>query len=131
MPAPAEIQAATLDKFIAGWKEFTPESWMATWSRTEVLGILPKLIGILNNYKVDIYEIVHDAPRGKAVIYATSHADTPFGDFKWTNEYAVFITFTEDGTQVQKFEEMVDTAFYQEFFPKFLQYMAQQGAPVH
>ncbi|KAA8575245.1 hypothetical protein MFRU_002g02160 [Monilinia fructicola] len=149
MPAPAEVQAATLEKFIAGWKEFTPESWMATWSedctqkmlplslgvparsRTEVLGILPKLIGILKNYKVDIYEIVHDAPRGKAVIYATSYADTPFGDFKWTNEYAVFITFTEDGTQVQKFEEMVDTAFYQEFFPKFLRYMEQQGAPVH
>ncbi|KAB8304575.1 hypothetical protein EYC80_003954 [Monilinia laxa] len=149
MPAPAEVQAATLAKFIAGWKEFTPESWMATWSedctqkmlplslgvparsRTDVLSILPKLIGILENYKVDIYEIVHDAPRGKAVIYATSHADTPFGDFKWTNEYAVFITFTEDGTQVQKFEEMVDTAFYQEFFPKFLQHMAQQGAPVH
>lgn len=74
---------------------------------------------------------MHDAPRGKAVIYATSYADTPFGDFKWTNEYAVFITFTEDGTQVQKFEEMVDTAFYQEFFPKFLRYMEQQGAPVH
>lgn len=70
MPAPAEVQAATLEKFIAGWKEFTPESWMATWSedctqkmlplslgvparsRTEVLGILPKLIGILKNYKV-------------------------------------------------------------------------------
>jgi hypothetical protein len=70
MPAPAEVQAATLHKFIAGWKEFTPESWMATWSedctqkmlplslgiparsRTEVLGILPKLIGILKNYKV-------------------------------------------------------------------------------
>lgn len=72
MPAPAEVQAATLDKFIAGWKIFTPEAWMATWSedctqkmlplslgiparsRTEVLGILPNLIGILKNYKVKI-----------------------------------------------------------------------------
>ena len=169
MPAQAEVQAATLDKFIAGWKEFTPESWMATWSedctqkmlplslgvpersRTEVLGILPRLIGILKNYKVsnlrdnwspallcylfsaqlDIYEIVHDAPRNKAVIYATSNADTPFGDFKWTNEYAVFITFTEDGTQVKKFEEMVDTEFYKQFFPKFQQYMKEQGAAAH
>jgi hypothetical protein len=40
---------------------------------------------------------VHDAAKSKAVIYATSKADTPFGDFKWTNEYAVFVTFTEDG----------------------------------
>ncbi|KAG9229992.1 hypothetical protein BJ875DRAFT_473434 [Amylocarpus encephaloides] len=149
MSAPAEVQAATLDKFIAGWKEFTPESWMATWSgdctqkmlpfslgvparpRAEVIGILPSLMGILKNYQLDIYEIVHDAPRNKAVIYATSNADTPFGDFKWTNEYAVFLTFTEDGTQVGKFEEMVDTAFYQQFFPRFQQYMKEQGAAAH
>jgi len=58
---------------------------------------------------------VHDAAKSKAVIYATSKADTPFGDFKWTNEYAVFVTFTEDGEKVSKVEEMVDTAFFQEF----------------
>ncbi|KAI9648484.1 Monooxygenase dmxR10 [Ciborinia camelliae] len=149
MPAPTEVQAATLDKFIAGWKEFTPESWMATWSedctqkmlplslgvparsRSEVLEILPGLVDILKNYRLDIREIVHDSPRSKAVIYAISYADTSFGDLKWTNEYAVFVTFTEDGTKVKKIEEMVDSAFYQEFFPKFQQYMKEQGATSH
>ncbi|KAL9094350.1 MAG: hypothetical protein Q9165_003491 [Trypethelium subeluteriae] len=80
---------------------------------------------ILTNYELEICEIVHDAPRSKAVIYATSKADTPFEDFKWTNEYAVFLSFTEDGKKVKKMEEMVDTAFYREFFPKFQNYLSQ------
>ncbi|TVY84596.1 Monooxygenase ptaG [Lachnellula suecica] len=146
MPAPADIQAATLDKFIKGWKKWTPEDWMATWSddfkqgmlpfslgvpsksRAEAEFILPKLMAILTNYEVDIYEVVHDVARSKAAIYAISKADTPFGDFKWTNEYGVFISFTEDGTQINKMEEMLDTAFYQEFMPKFQKYMGEQAA---
>jgi hypothetical protein len=57
--------------------------------------------------------------KNKACIYATSQADTPYGDFKWTNEYAAFLTLSEDGKQVKKIEEMVDTAFFAE--------MAKQG----
>ncbi|KAM0795935.1 hypothetical protein BDR22DRAFT_882858 [Usnea florida] len=147
MPAPAHIQTATLDRFIGGWRKWTPEDWMATWSGdcvqkmlplslgvpaksvAQVKVILPRLMEILTNYELHIYEIVHDAPKGKAVVYATSRADTPFGDFKWTNEYAVFVSFTEDGEQINKVEEMVDTAFYQEFFPKFQRYMSGREAP--
>ena len=71
---------------------------------------------------------MHDASKGKAVIYATSKADTPFGDFKWTNEYATFVTFTEDGEQINRTEEMVNTAFYREFFPKFQKYVTEGKA---
>lgn len=70
MPAPLHIQAATLDRYIEGWKHFTAESWMATWShdcqqkmlpftlgipsrsRAEVEIFLPKLMSVLKNYKV-------------------------------------------------------------------------------
>ncbi|CZR68583.1 uncharacterized protein PAC_18482 [Phialocephala subalpina] len=146
MPAPAHIQAATLDKFIAGWKKWIPEDWMATWSddckqrvlpfslglptksRADVQAILPKLMEILTNYELNIYEIVHDVARNKAVIYVISKADTPFGDFKWMNEYAVFISFTEDGEQINKTGEMIDTAFYHEFSPKFQKYLSEQGS---
>ncbi|KAJ5600238.1 hypothetical protein N7450_001305 [Penicillium hetheringtonii] len=146
MPSPAHIQAATLQKFLAGWKKFTAEEWMATWStdsrqkllpfslgvpsrsRTEVQQVLPKLIGVLNNYEMEIHEVVHDASKGKAAVYIISKADTPFeGNFKWTNEYAVFLTFTEDGQEICKMEEMVDTAFYQEFSPRFQKYLTEQG----
>ena len=70
MPAPAHVQADTLDRFIAGWRKWTPEDWMATWSSDcvqvmlplslgippksvgEVKGILPKLMEIVTNYEV-------------------------------------------------------------------------------
>lgn len=72
-------------------------------------------------------EIVHDVARGTAAVYATSQADTPIPDEKWTNEYTIFISFTEDGTKVSRLEEMVDSAFYRDFFPKMQQYFKQGG----
>ncbi|KAE9364967.1 hypothetical protein N431DRAFT_473061 [Stipitochalara longipes BDJ] len=133
MPAPASVQAATLNKFIEVWKTTSPEAWTSLWSddcthrllpfslkaqpmsKADVLKSLPKLFAILKNWELDVHQIVHDAARSKAVIYATSAADTPFGDFKWTNEYAVFVYFTEDGEKISQIEEMVDSAFFQEF----------------
>ena len=75
---------------------------------------------------MDIKEIVNDAARGKAAVYATSSADTPLPGEKWTNEYALFISFTGDGTQINRLDEMVDSAFYRDFFPKFQEYLAKQ-----
>lgn len=74
--------------------------------------------------KLKIHEIVQDVARGKAVVYAISKGDTPFGN--WTNEYAVFITFDESRRKIIKIEEMVDSAFMNEFFPKFQDYLRQQ-----
>ena len=78
---------------------------------------------------MEVYEVVHDAERSKAVIYLTSTADTPWEDFKWNNEYSVFVTFTEDGKQINKMEEMVDTALFKEFSPRFQKYLSEQKAP--
>lgn len=72
------------------------------------------------------YQVVHDPTTRKAFIYATSTADTIFDNFKWTNEYSVVVTFTADGRQIGKFEEMVDTAFFQAFRPKFEDYLRRQ-----
>jgi hypothetical protein len=69
---------------------------------------------------LNVYDIIHDVAKGKACVYATSKADTPYDGFKWTNEYAAFLTLSEDGKKVAKIEEMVDTAFFAE--------MAKQGA---
>ncbi|KAH8711860.1 hypothetical protein GQ44DRAFT_830354 [Phaeosphaeriaceae sp. PMI808] len=139
MPAPAEVQAATINEFIEGWKTKNPEAWTTNWtddctntilpfsmnhpgwSKDDVRNVhLPRLFTTLSNWQLNVYDVIHDVAKGKACIYATSRADTPFGDFKWTNEYAAFLTLTEDGTQVKKIEEMVDTAFFAE--------MAKQGA---
>ncbi|KAJ6033259.1 uncharacterized protein N7446_008450 [Penicillium canescens] len=61
---------------------------------------------------MEVHELVHDASKGKAAVYITSMANTPFeGNFKWTNEYAVFPTFSEDG---QKY------ASWRRWFQKYL-----------
>lgn len=32
MPAPAEVQKKTIDAFLDGWAEWTPEAFLSTWS---------------------------------------------------------------------------------------------------
>lgn len=41
MPAPAEIQAATLDEFIKGWEGWTPRGFLDTWSNSCTQKALP------------------------------------------------------------------------------------------
>jgi len=70
MPAPPEVQAATLERFIQSWIEWTPEGFLATWSedctqrtlpfsfdapirdRAHVEKYFPILMSILSNFKV-------------------------------------------------------------------------------
>jgi hypothetical protein len=165
MPAPVHIQEATLDKYIEGWRKFSPEEMLSVFSedckqqmlpcslgvparsRAEAQATLPKIAGILTNHQVNkhsmslliintaayvsvqlvIHEVVHDAAKSKAVVYANSTADTLIKDVKWRNECALFFSFTEDGEQISRLEEMVDTKFYGEFFPKFQKYLQEQG----
>lgn len=41
MPASAEVQAATLDEFIKGWKGWTPKGFLGTWSDSCTQKALP------------------------------------------------------------------------------------------
>ncbi|OKL55331.1 hypothetical protein UA08_09370 [Talaromyces atroroseus] len=146
MPAPAQIQKETIDKFLEAWGNSKAQDTMDLWSddfeqqllpfslqqpvrqREHVELLYPALVSNLTNWKVDIKHIVHDADNGTAAVYATSSADTPVPEEKWTNEFSIFMTLTEDGLKVKKLEEMVDSAFYQRFFPKFQKYLAGSGA---
>ena len=44
-------------------------------------------------------------------------------------EYAAFVTFSEAGDKVARLEEMLDSAFLQDFGPKFGQYLQANGGP--
>ncbi|KAF4213578.1 hypothetical protein CNMCM8980_001909 [Aspergillus fumigatiaffinis] len=164
MPAPADIQAATLNKFLAAWREGSAPDTMALWSddfkqrllplslgessfrsRDQAALFYPGLVESLRNWEVRFcsfsqigvsysllvseYFIDLLAPEhwGTAAVYATSQADTPFPGEKWTNEYAIFLSFSEDGTKVSRLEEMMDSAFYQSFVPKFQRYLMGLG----
>lgn len=70
MPVPAHIQAATLEKFLATWKDQAVEEMVALWSdnftqqllplslgtplhsRAEAAAVYPKLTASLTNWKV-------------------------------------------------------------------------------
>jgi len=70
MPGSRDIQAATLQKFIDGWKKWNAEEWMSTFAddftqvtlpfqlgvpnrtRTQVDHILPALIATVQSYEV-------------------------------------------------------------------------------
>ncbi|KAH8810954.1 hypothetical protein F5884DRAFT_854322 [Xylogone sp. PMI_703] len=145
----ANIQAETLNKFLAAWKEHRADEITGLWSEDFNQRILPLslkapaksrneaaimcnvLSSKLTNWKLHIREIVHDASRGSAAIYAIAEADTPVPGEKWANEYCVFTSFSEDGTKITRLDEMVDAAFFQHFFPKFQRYLMESGGPMH
>ncbi|EAT81494.2 hypothetical protein HBI56_205900 [Parastagonospora nodorum] len=66
------------------------------------------------NFKATVHTEVHDAEAHTCMIHATSTAETDIGPY--ANEYALILTFTEDGTKVINFLEMVDSAYSSKFF---------------
>jgi hypothetical protein len=70
MSPKAEVQAATVEKFIEGWRGWTPEGFLATWSedcqqktlpfsfgvpirtRAHCEQIFPVLMSVLSNFEV-------------------------------------------------------------------------------
>ncbi|KAI1635393.1 hypothetical protein F4809DRAFT_453304 [Biscogniauxia mediterranea] len=141
MPASAEVQAATLNKFIEGWGGWTPEGFLASWhgdcttktlpfsaevpirTRAETESVFPMMMSFVTNFQLTVHNIVHDVAHSKAAIYATAKADTPFGPY--TNEHALFLWFDETGQKVSKIEEMFDSDAMKDFLPKFERYTAQ------
>ncbi|KAG6118808.1 hypothetical protein E4U13_008252 [Claviceps humidiphila] len=135
MSPPAEIQADTLKRFIAGWGGWTMESFFATLSddftqkplplscgepargREQLYPLLSSLMTMMTNFKLTIHNTIHDPSNNTAVVYAVADGDTPFGPYH--NEQAVFLWFNSKGDKVDRIEELFDTAFMAEFKPKF------------
>ena len=67
---------------------------------------------------------VHDPEAHVCAIHASSTAETPIGHY--ANEYSLFLTFTDDGTKVKRFEEFVDSAYSGAFFAKLEAWGASQ-----
>nr|UYO77240.1 cytochrome P450 monooxygenase [Trichoderma psychrophilum] len=146
MPAPAEVQVATLQKFIDAWKRWDAQEWLSTFSddftqltlplglgipnrpRAQVEQVLPALMATVKSYELTVRHIVHDAAANKAAVYASSKGILPWGE--WQMDYAAFVTFTEAGDKVAAVEEMLDTARLGEFGPKFSQFLEANGGPI-
>lgn len=44
----------------------------------------------------------------------------------WNNEYAVFFEFDETCEKLTRVDEIMDSNFVKDFFPKFMQHMAEK-----
>ncbi|KAG6003578.1 hypothetical protein E4U21_001865 [Claviceps maximensis] len=143
MSTTAQIQADTLQRFIAGWRAWTMEPFFANFSddfsqkplplsamqpsknRQELIPVLTSLMRVLTNFKLTVHNTIHDPTNGTAALYILTEADTPIGPYR--NEQAVFLWFNSTGDKVQRLEELFDTAFMKEFVPKFTEYMHGVG----
>lgn len=55
----------------------------------------------------------HDAEMHTCITHASSTADTEIERYR--NEYALILTFTEDGKKVARFDEFVESAYSERF----------------
>ncbi|KAF2022621.1 hypothetical protein EK21DRAFT_82880 [Setomelanomma holmii] len=85
----------------------------AAKSNDEYRAYLSTIMPLYSNFTVTVLEQVHDAETHTCIIHASSAADTKIG--RYSNEYALILTFTEDGKQVSRFDEFVDSAYSRNF----------------
>ncbi|KAI4674552.1 uncharacterized protein J4E88_008288 [Alternaria novae-zelandiae] len=125
-------QKATAQTVIDGYNAWNMDKIMAYRTEDCTQQVLPASLGrpVMNNtqyrerfsqmiphfrnFKVTVHTEVHDADAHTCIMHATSTADSDIGPY--ANEYALVLHFTEDGKQVTKFLEFVDSAFSNKFF---------------
>jgi ketosteroid isomerase-like protein len=85
-------------------------------NNTEYRKYLEKIIPLFLNFTVTVHEEFHDAEARTSIIHASSRAITRIGSY--SNEYALFLSFTGDGKKITKIDEFVDSAYSSQFFAK-------------
>ncbi|KAL5396859.1 hypothetical protein PMIN03_012930 [Paraphaeosphaeria minitans] len=85
----------------------------AAKSNDEYRAYLSTIMPLFSNFTVAVLQEIHDAETHTCIIHASSKAETEIGQYG--NEYALILTFTEDGKQVTSFEEFVDSAYSERF----------------
>jgi ketosteroid isomerase-like protein len=74
------------------------------------------IMPIFSNFTITIHKEFHDAEARTCVIHASSKANTRAGIY--SNEYALFLWFTKDGSKITRIDEFVDSAYSAQFFAK-------------
>jgi ketosteroid isomerase-like protein len=85
-------------------------------NNTEYRSYFESIMPLFSNFTVKVHNEFHNAEARTSYMHASSRAETPIGTY--ANEYALVLSFTEDGTKITKIEEFVDSAYSAQFFAK-------------
>ncbi|EDU46313.1 predicted protein [Pyrenophora tritici-repentis Pt-1C-BFP] len=116
-------QKATTQAVIDAYNAWDIEKILAVRAPDCTTRVLPASMGRPNmsnsEYRermnqLTIHEEVHDADAHKCMMHLSSTSETDIGPY--TNEYALILHLTDDGKQVIKFLEFVDSAYSTKFF---------------
>ncbi|KAK5741736.1 hypothetical protein LTR17_003727 [Elasticomyces elasticus] len=83
------------------------------------------IMPLFKDFTVTADSEIFDPQCKKAALHMNSTATSPLGHY--ANEYALFLTFTEDGTKITEFDEMVDSAVSGKFFAELATFVKEQG----
>lgn len=69
--------------------------------------------------------------KGTLGVYTTSLADRPVLGGKCTKEHVIFLNFSIDGHKIRRLEEMLDSGFFLDFFPKLREHISGGKKVIH
>ena len=125
---------ATAQSAIQGYNTWTPASVLSYRSPTCLHYILPSslhrpplnndqyaayftpIMPAFKDFHVTVHDSIVDEAARKVVMYASSSASTALGPYN--NEYMLILHMTEDGRQVDRFYEFVDSAYSADRIPR-------------
>jgi len=67
---------------------------------------------------------MHDPEARSSVLHLRDTAQSPVGPYE--NEYVFMLSFTEDGKQITRIEEFLDSANCNAFFGRIQKWLAEQ-----
>ncbi|KAL8934838.1 MAG: hypothetical protein Q9211_005018 [Gyalolechia sp. 1 TL-2023] len=91
----------------------------------QYLSFLAATLPAFQGFHLTVHDIVIDQAAHKAVMHLSSTASTPIGEYH--NEYMITLHMTEDGCQIDKFEEFVDSKYSADFMPRVREFLAQSN----
>jgi len=133
----------TTKAVIDGYNNWDIEAIMAPRASDCISRVLPKSLGreprnndvyrqyfasimpLFKDFTVTADSEIFDPQCKKAALHMNSTATSPLGQY--ANEYALFLTFTEDGTKITEFDEMVDSAVSGKFFLELATFVKEHG----
>ena len=139
-----DILLSTAQEVIQAYNTWTPASVLSFRSPTCLHRIRPSTLNYpaltneqyaayfnpimpaFDRFHLTVHDSIVDEVARKVVMHASSSAVTKLGPYG--NEYVLILHMTEDGRQVDRFDEFVDSAYSTDYMPRLRDALAAESA---